>query len=92
MRPCTEPLMLPLNKEFIANVENKEIEYDGVCMNAPKEILYFLMETIEKVNILRLITVVKFLVSPFFEYTFFINAFPCSFKEVLQLLVQCGME
>ena len=48
VRPCTEPLLLSLDKELIANAENREIEYDGVCMNAPKEILDFLLETIEK--------------------------------------------
>ena len=50
IRPCTDALLLPLDKELIASAEMKEVEYDGACMNAPKEILDFLLETVDKVG------------------------------------------
>ena len=42
--------MLPLSKQLLVNCESEEIEYDGNCMNAPKEILDFFTETVKKVN------------------------------------------
>ena len=43
--------MLPLSKQMLVNCESEEIEYDGHCMNAPKEILDFFTETVKKVNL-----------------------------------------
>ena len=42
--------MLPLSKQLLVDCESEEIEYDGNCMNAPKEILDFFTETVKKVN------------------------------------------
>ena len=43
--------MLPLSKQLLVDCESEEIEYDGHCMNAPKEILDFFTETVKKVNL-----------------------------------------
>ena len=43
--------MLPLSKQLLVDCESDEIEYDGHCMNAPKEILDFFTETVKKVNL-----------------------------------------
>ena len=43
--------MLPLSKQLLVDCESEEIEYDGHCMNAAKEILDFFTETVKKVNL-----------------------------------------
>ena len=43
--------MLPLSMQLLVDCESEEIEYDGHCMNAPKEILDFFTETVKKVNL-----------------------------------------
>ena len=43
---CTEPLMQSINKDTIEDSNSKEIEYDRKCMNGPREILDFLIETL----------------------------------------------
>ena len=47
---CASSLMSPLNGKMIANSKSIQIEYEGACMNAPKEILDYLIDTVEKVT------------------------------------------
>ena len=48
---CALPLLSALNEKMIASSKSKEIMYEGQCMNAPREILYYLIDTVEKVFI-----------------------------------------
>ena len=48
---CALPLLSALNEKMIASSKSKEIMYEGQCMNAPREILDYLIDTVEKVFI-----------------------------------------
>ena len=52
--------MAPLDAQLVSR-GIKEIEYDGVCMNAPKAILDFFIETVEKVSYMSINTIFKIL-------------------------------
>ena len=69
---CTEPLMLPLNKEMIKDSISKEIEYNEKCMNGPQEILDFLVETLVEVTFFG-ITILTYRVLKLLPVTYLTN-------------------
>ena len=45
---CTAPLLLQSGEQDVSGCEAREILYDGVCMNAPQEVIYYFLDVLTR--------------------------------------------